>query len=54
MTRILRIALLATFFVTIGAFSLAITQPGAAQAGTYCGGVSDSLRSSGWVPAGCR
>ena len=55
MTRTVTIiALLATFFVTIGASSLAVTEAGAAQAGSYCSGISDSLRAAGWVPASCR
>ncbi len=55
MTRTLMIsALLGILFVTIGAPRLAVTEAAAAQASNYCGGVSDSLRASGWVPAGCR
>ena len=51
---LMTLAILATLFVTVGAPGFGITGAGVAQASSYCGGVSDSLRAAGWVPAGCR
>lgn len=47
-------ALLGSLLATTGVPRLAITSAEGAQASNYCGGVSDSLRASGWVPSGCR
>lgn len=55
MTRIVVIAaFLGILLAMIGAPRPAVSSAAAAQASNYCGGVSDSLRASGWVPAGCR
>jgi hypothetical protein len=52
-TRII-VALLVTLLAGIGAAEFSRDAEAARQAGSYCSGVSDSLRASGWAPAGCR